>query len=164
MPRSAVLRAIFDWWIGETVGVLTVTPFLLIFVMPALKRFAEGQPVSLPARRSLSASNALYIWASSQHRFSALFGFWHVRPGRLSSHVSYFPAADLDCLQRGFKGISVALLALNSGVVLALWLFRFDPAQLGGIGTADDRQLYCRLADGRSRTERKQAEETLQQF
>jgi len=25
----------------------------------------------------------------------------------------------------------VALLALNSGVVLALWLFRFDPAQLG---------------------------------
>lgn len=37
MPRNEVLRAIFIWWIGETVGALTITPFLLIHVMPRLK-------------------------------------------------------------------------------------------------------------------------------
>ena len=61
MSRSEVLRAIFDWWIGETVGVLTVTPFLLIYVMPALKRFVEGQPVRLPTRRSFPLSTLSVI-------------------------------------------------------------------------------------------------------
>jgi len=48
MPRSEVLRAIFDWWIGETVGVLTVTPFLLIYVMPALNIMWKGSRSSCP--------------------------------------------------------------------------------------------------------------------
>ncbi len=39
ISKNEILQAIFQWWIGETVGVLTVTPFLLLFVMPGLKRF-----------------------------------------------------------------------------------------------------------------------------
>jgi PAS domain S-box-containing protein/putative nucleotidyltransferase with HDIG domain len=163
MPRSAVLRAIFDWWIGETVGVLTVTPFLLIFVMPALKRFAEGQPVSLPARRSFphptlstfgqAASIVLVLYL--------VFG--------TSALADYHPMFLISlpliwiALQRGFKGISVALLALNSGVVLALWLFRFDPAQLGELELLMIVNCIVGLLMGAVVTERKQAEETLQQ-
>ena len=43
MPNNEVLmKEIFHWWIGETVGVLSITPLLLIYVMPWLKRFVEG--------------------------------------------------------------------------------------------------------------------------
>jgi PAS domain S-box-containing protein len=66
-------------------------------------------------------------------------------------------------LQRGFKGISVALLALNSGVVLALWLFRFDPAQLGELEVLMIVNCMVGLLMGAVVTERKQGEETLQQ-
>ena len=52
LPLGGAFRAVFDWWIGETVGVLTVTPFLLLYVMPWLKRFVEVQSVGLPARAS----------------------------------------------------------------------------------------------------------------
>ena len=131
MSRSEVLRAIFDWWIGETVGVLTVAPFLLIYVMPVLKRFAEGQPVRLPARRSFPLSTLSVIGqaASIVLVLYLVFGM----PALAEYHPLFLISLPLIwiALQRGFKGISVALLALNSGVVLALWLFRFDPAQLG---------------------------------
>ena len=30
IPKSEILLEVFHWWVGETVGVLTVTPFLLI--------------------------------------------------------------------------------------------------------------------------------------
>jgi len=88
LPRNDILRAIFDWWIGETVGVLTVTPFLLIFVMPALKRFAEGQPVRLPARRSFSAFNALCNWASSPASF--WYSTWSLVRPTWPSIIPYF--------------------------------------------------------------------------
>jgi PAS domain S-box-containing protein len=151
MPRSEVLRAIFDWWIGETVGVLTVTPFLLIFVMPALKRFVEGQPVRLPARRSFppptlsaigqAASIVLTLYlvfgAPALAEFHPLFLIslpliWIALTARLQGH------------QRGTPGVE-----FRGGVGAVVISIR--PGTAGRIGTADDRQLYCRLADGRSR-------------
>jgi len=34
--------AILTWWIGETVGVLVMTPFLLIHVMPSVRQYIAG--------------------------------------------------------------------------------------------------------------------------
>jgi PAS domain S-box-containing protein/putative nucleotidyltransferase with HDIG domain len=163
MPRSEVLRAIFDWWIGETVGVLTVTPFLLIYVMPVLKRFAEGQPVKLPAYRSFPRPT---LSAIGQVASIALTLYWVFGAPVLDEfHPLYLIALPLIwiALQRGFKGISAAILALNSGVVLALWLFRFDLARLGELELLMIVNCIVGLLMGAVVSERKQAEEALRE-
>lgn len=62
IPKSKVFGALFHWWIGESVGALTVTPFLLVYVMPGLKRLVGGQTaVRLSTRGSLPAPQALSV-------------------------------------------------------------------------------------------------------
>jgi len=161
MPRSEVLRAIFDWWIGETVGVLSVTPFLLIYGMPWLKRFAEGQPVRLPARWSFPRPT---LSAIGQAVSIALTLYWVFGTPVLDEFRPLFLIAlplIWIALQRGFKGVSAAILAVNSGVVLALWLFRFDLARLGELELLMIVNCIVGLLMGAVVTERKQAEEEL---
>ena len=161
MPQSEVLRAIFQWWIGETVGVLTVTPFLLIYVMPWLKRFAEGQPVRLPVRRSFLRPT---LSAIGQVASIALVLYW-VFGARMLDEFQPMYLITLPliwiALQRGFKGVSAAILALNSGVVFALWLFRFDLARLGELELLMIVNCIVGLLMGAIVTERMQAESQL---
>jgi putative nucleotidyltransferase with HDIG domain len=161
IPLSEVPRAIFDWWIGETVGVLTVTPFLLIFVMPGLKRFVEGQPVRSPARRLFPPPTLSAIGQSASIALTLYLVFG--APALAKFHPLFLISLPLIwiALTRGFKGISVALLALNFGVVLALWLFRFDPAGLGEMEVLMIVNCIVGLLMGAVVTERKQAEEEL---
>jgi hemerythrin-like metal-binding protein/PAS domain S-box-containing protein/putative nucleotidyltransferase with HDIG domain len=161
MPRSEVLRAIFNWWIGETVGALTVTPFLLIFVMPGLKRFVEGQTVRLPARRSFPPPTLSAIGQAASIALTLYLAFG--APALAEFHPLYLITLPIIwiALTRGFKGISVALLALNFGVVLALWLFRFDPAGLGELELLMIVNCIVGLLMGAIVSERKQAEEEL---
>ncbi len=161
MPRSEVFRAIFHWWIGETVGVLTVTPFLLIYVMPGLKRFAEGGPLRSPAGWSFPRPT---LSAIGQISSIALTLYWVFGARVLDEfHPLFLIALPLIwiALQRGFKGVSAAILALNSGVVLALWLFRFDIARLGELELLMIVICIVGLLMGAIVTERKQAEEFL---
>ena len=134
MPRSEVLRAIFLWWIGETIGVLTVTPFLLIHVMPWLKRFAEEQPVSLPIR-------------------------WLFRPMYLITLPLIWIALD-----HGLKGITTGIVVLNFGVTLAMWFFRFDLARLGELQLLMIVNCIVGLLMGAVVTERKRAEEEIRRL
>jgi hypothetical protein len=154
MPRSEVLRAIFNWWIGETVGALTVTPFLLTFVMPGLKRFVEGQTGQVARTQVIPASNALCHWASGQYCFDALLGLWRARPGRVSSLVSYYPAHHLDRSDARFQGHQRGTPGVEFRGGVGAVVISIRPGRAGRTGTADDRQLYCRLADGCNRHRR----------
>jgi integral membrane sensor domain MASE1 len=80
MPRNEFLRAIVLWWIGETVGVLTITPFLLVHVMPWVQvRGGSGGHVA--GAQGISAPGALRRWAGVQPRVCALLGLWRARSG-----------------------------------------------------------------------------------
>jgi PAS domain S-box-containing protein len=161
MPRSEVLRAMFDWWIGETVGVLTVTPFLLLFVMPGLKRFAEGPPVRLPRRRSFPRPTLSLVGQVASIVFVLYWVFGERVPDEF--HPMFLISLPLIwiALQRGLKGISVAILVLNSGVVLALGLFRFDFAHMGDLEVLMIVNGIVGLFMGAVVTERKRVEEAL---
>ena len=161
MPRSAILRSIFDWWIGETVGVLTLTPFLLIFVMPGLKRFVEAQPVRSPARRLFPPATLSAIGQAASLALTLYLVFG--TPALAEFHPLFLIFLPLIwiALTRGLKGISVALLALNFGVVLALWLFRFDPALLGELELLMIVNCMVGLLMGAVVTGRKQSEQEI---
>jgi signal transduction histidine kinase/integral membrane sensor domain MASE1 len=163
MPRSEVIGAIFNWWIGETVGVLTVTPFLLIYVMPTLKRFAEGQPIRLPTRWPFPRPT---LSAIGQAASIVLTLYWvfgaHVLDEYHPLYLITLPLIWI-ALQRGFKGVSAAILALNFGVVLAIWIFRFDLARLGELELLMILNCIVGLLMGGVVTDRKQAEEALRE-
>jgi PAS domain S-box-containing protein len=161
MPRSEVLRAIIIWWIGETVGVLTVTPFLLIHVMPLLKRFAEGQPVRLPARRSFPRPALSVI---GQALSIAFMFYWVFDPRFLDEfrpmYLITLPLVWI-ALDHGFKRVTAGIVVLNFGAMLALWFFRFDLAHLGELQLLMIVNCIVGLFMGAVVTERKQGEAAL---
>jgi PAS domain S-box-containing protein len=161
MPQNEVPMAIFHWWIGETVGVLSLTPFLLIYVMPWLKQFVEGQPESLRARRSFPRPTLSGIGQAA----SLLIVLYLVFGMRVLDefnplYLIIFPLIWI-ALHRGLKGVSAAIPALNFGMVIGLWLFRFDPARLGELELLMIVICIVGLLTGAVVTERKQAEDAL---
>ena len=161
IPGSEVLPAIFNWWIGETIGVLTITPFLFIFVMPGLKRFAEGQPIRLPAHRSFPRPSLSFIAQAFSLAFVLFWVFCAPVPDKYKS--LYFITLPLIwiALYRGLKWVTATLLMLNFGVVIALWLFRLDIAKLDELQLLMIINCVVGLFMGAVVTERKQAEEKI---
>jgi len=158
MLRNEVLRAIFIWWIGETVGVLTITPFLLIHVMPWLKQFAEGQPVRSPAGRpfprpTLSVIGQAFTIAFMFYWVFGARGLDEFRPMYLITLPLIWIALD-----HGFKGVTTGIVVLNFGVMLAMWFFRLDLAHLGELQLLMIVNCIVGLLVGAVVTERKRAE------
>src|SRR4029077_4309214 len=48
VPARDFAKATLNWWVGDTVALTGLTPFLLVFVMPAVKRFGgyEKEPLA----------------------------------------------------------------------------------------------------------------------
>jgi signal transduction histidine kinase len=164
MPRSEVFLAIFHWWIGETVGVLTVTPFLLIYVMPGLKRFAVGQPIRLLARRSFPRLTLAVIAQVSSLAIALYWVFGARVLGELRPIYLIILPLIWIALQHGFKGVALGLVALNFGIMLAVWVFQFDLARLGELQLLMIVNCIVSLLMGAIVTERKQAEEEIRQL
>jgi PAS domain S-box-containing protein len=163
MAQSQVLRAIFLWWIGETIGVLTVTPFLLIHVTPWLKRFADGQPVSLPLRRSFPRLSLSVIGQA----FSIAFVFYWVFGARGLDEFRPMYLITLPliwiALDHGIKGIAAGIVVLNFGATFAMWIFRFDLVGLGELQLLMIINCVVGLLMGAVVTERKRAEQALRE-
>jgi PAS domain S-box-containing protein len=161
MPRNEVLRAIFIWWIGETVGVLTITPFLLIHAMPRLKQFAEAQPVRSPARWSFPRPTLSVIGQA----FTIAFMFYWVFGARGLDEFRPMYLITLPliwiALDHGFKGVTTGIVVLNFGVMLAMWFFRLDLAHLGELQLLMIVNCIVGLLVGAVVTERKRAEEDI---
>lgn len=161
VPLSEFFRANFHWWIGETVGVLSITPFLLIYVLPYLKQFAEGQGIALPKSRP----NTQFLLTSiAQGAILIIILYWVFGVKVL---VEYQPLYLLALpliwigLSRGIKGISIGLLVLNFGIVIAQWLFKMDYSRMGELQLL--MILYCivSLLMGAVVTDRKIAEDKM---
>jgi signal transduction histidine kinase/CheY-like chemotaxis protein/integral membrane sensor domain MASE1 len=161
MPRNEVMRAIVIWWIGETVGVLTITPFLLVHVMPLLKPLAERGPVRSPARRSFSRSTLSIIGQA----FSIAFMFYWVFAARGLNELRPMYLITLPliwiALDHGFRGVTTGVVVLNFGVMLAMWFLRLDLAHLGELQLLMIVNCVLGLLMGAVVTERKRAEEAL---
>jgi PAS domain S-box-containing protein len=162
MTRSEAFRAIFNWWVGETVGVLTVTPFLLVYVLPWLRRFAEGWPVVLSAPRSFPRPA---LAATGQAACLVLALYWAfgapVRGELRPLYVVTLPLIWI-ALQHGFKRVTAAIMGLNAGVIFAIWLFGFDFARLSELELLMIGNCVVGLTMGAVVTERRQAEAALE--
>ncbi len=161
MAQSEILKAIFDWWIGETVGVLTIAPFLMIVVMPGLKWFMEGMPFKLPKRSPNPHFAPTVIAQMIILIFMLCWVFGGREPGGYQPlYLITLPLIWI-ALDHGFKGATMGVLVMNFGVMLALSIFRSDLANLGELQLLMIVNSIVGLFMGAVVTERKRMEEEL---
>jgi PAS domain S-box-containing protein/putative nucleotidyltransferase with HDIG domain len=163
IPKKEIILQIFHWWIGETVGVLTVTPFLLIFIIPGLKRFIEGTKVKTSFQKPSSRVTLTAIGQAASIVFVLYWVFIAQAPTEFRPLFLIALPLIWIALQRGFKGTTVAILALNSGVVLTLVLFGLDLSRLEELQLTMIIISVMSLLMGAVVTERRQSEKALQQ-
>ena len=116
-----------DWYIGDTIGLLSVAPFLLIHVLPRVGRWTAA-PVSETVREGRE-------WIRGNHEIVPLqilevaaqavsFGllFWIMFGGPASKQLFYpaFLPIIWMGMRRGIRGAVTGLLALNFGIVITL--------------------------------------------
>ncbi|MBA4420197.1 MAG: hypothetical protein C0391_03530 [Anaerolinea sp.] len=163
IPRSEILRSMIIWWIGETVGVLTIAPFLLNFVMPGLSRFVEKQPVRLPSYRSFPRPTPTVILQALS--IAVLFYWVFISSFLVEFRNMYLIILPLIwiALQHGFKGATVGIVALNFGASLAMLYFHLDQAHMGELQLLMIVNNILGLQLGAVVTEQKQSAEALRE-
>jgi PAS domain S-box-containing protein/putative nucleotidyltransferase with HDIG domain len=163
VPSSQYFNAFVQWWIGEMVGVLVFTPFLLVHAMPWLKRFIDGgwanskkqniflRPSLLTLGQVISIPVILYL----------VFGI----PALRGFQPLYLIAGPLIwiALENGFSRVSLAIVAMNIGTILAIWLYKFDTSRLGELQFLMFGIYASTLLTGAIVTKQKRTEEELRQ-
>ena len=129
VPEARRLWASIQWWIGEMIGVLVVTPTLLIFVMPTLKRFVEGEKfllnISFPRLSRLVLTQILGI-------FVVLYIAFNISWSN-NFHPYFLIAIPLlwIAIQHGLPGASLGVSFVNFAIVRIAQWHDFNFAELG---------------------------------
>jgi PAS domain S-box-containing protein len=129
IPKAQSLWASVQWWIGEMIGVLVVTPTLLIFVMPYLKRFVAGEEfllnISFPRLSRLILTQTLGIFVVL---YIAFYSSWSN-----NFHPYFLIAIPLIwiAIQHGLPGASLGVSLVNFAIVRIAEWHEFNFVELG---------------------------------
>jgi diguanylate cyclase (GGDEF)-like protein/PAS domain S-box-containing protein len=127
------------WYIGDTIGLLSVAPFLLIHVAPWLSRWgmtSEASRSSTRPAKSNTGYTTIQILELTAQAASFLLLFWVMF--RTSGSEPLFYPAFLPVIwigmRRGIRGAVIGLLALNFGIVVSLRLVSVPPEVFTKLG------------------------------
>ncbi len=140
IPLSAYCTSALNWWIGDSVALMCLTPFLLVYTMPWLR---EHTTHSAPAAAQNLRQEA-DPWSkslSSRYRFETLAqgvvilaSLYIVLGSSLANHYQLFYLFFLPIIwiavRRGVRGATAATLLLNIGAILMLRIFPQDLPRL----------------------------------
>lgn len=130
------------WYFGDAIGLLSVAPFLLIHVLPWLRKQIAGSSSAKINRYASGAEEEivgitpLQILEFSLQLISFLPVFWFMF-GRLESRQIYFLAflpIIWIAMRQGIRGVVIGLLALNFGIVVSLRLVSVPPEVFTRLG------------------------------
>ena len=140
IPASGFLLATMNWLIGDAVAIGSIVPFSLIYVVPRLRRYLgyserdrkAGKAAHRVGRHELqgfgravesglfAAGIVAVLWAALSGRFSR---------GNEMFYLLFLPLI-LVAVRRGLRGAAAAILALDTGIILALQLFQRSYSEL----------------------------------
>ena len=141
IPRSDFLPAAVKWFVSDAVGLMILTPFLLVCGRLWARRLygerkdaGEGEATQ-PAER-LRPSSRRAILENIAQGFSIVFVLWLVFGTQFSRHhhLFYFCLLPLVwiALRHGLRGAAASILAINVGAMLVVWAFHVqlrDPVE-----------------------------------
>jgi len=140
IPAQGYLLATMNWWVGDAVAIGSIVPFSLIYILPGLRRYlgypkSDGtaeEPTHRVGRHELrgfgralesglfAASIVAVLWAALSGRFSSGNEMFYL----------LFPPLILVAVRRGLRGATAAILALDTGIILALRVYQRSYTEL----------------------------------
>ena len=139
VATSQYFLATLNWWVGDAVAIGSIVPFSLIYVLPRLRRFLgyveTGDGAKTRSRRGrhelrgwkrtletvlFAASMVAVLWVSLSGRFSRGNEMFYL----------LFPPLILVAVRRGLRGATAAILALDTGIILALGIYSRNYSEL----------------------------------
>jgi len=141
VPSTDYLRATFNWWVGDAVAISSIAPFCLIYVLPRLRRFAAySEPGSSPGDQARVLVGRHELQGMRRAAESVLFAvciaavLWMALSGRWSRGDEMFYLLFLPLIwmavRRGLRGATAAILALDTGIIVALRIYPRAPSEL----------------------------------
>ena len=137
ITRSEYWRSLTDWFIGDGIGVIGVAPFLLIYILPWIRRQLElevqdrrdwGAPertIQLTTLVEICAQITLLVitpWVTFDPRF-----------GNHKLFLSVIPVVWI-ATRFGTSGAAIATIVLNFEVMVAIHIFSLEPTQFSTLG------------------------------
>ncbi|MGH7839545.1 MAG: MASE1 domain-containing protein, partial [Candidatus Binataceae bacterium] len=129
-------RAVLNWWIGDGVALMCLTPFLLMHVTPWLRRHvarrqAENGQEVIPARTLLHGHKRFfYTLENVAQGASILLSVWIVFGWNFAKSYELFYLFFLPVIwiaaRRGLRGATSAILLLNIAAMMVFWIYPAD--------------------------------------
>ena len=142
ITRAEYPTALLNWWAGDAVAMICLTPFLLVHVTPRLAEFAgkstrsdraQNRHEAIPAASS-PRENCIHCIETAGQTTSIFLAVWIVFGWNLARSYEFFYLFFLPIIwiavRRGLGGASAGILALNFGVMLILSQFPDDRHRL----------------------------------
>ena len=141
IPSQEYLRATLNWWVGDAVAITSIAPFCLIYVLPRLRLFADyPEPVGITQDQApvvvgkhemqgirRTVESALFALCIAVVLWMALSGRWS--RGNEMFYLLFVPLIWM-AVRRGLRGATAAILALDSGIIVALRIYPRVPSEL----------------------------------
>lgn len=125
---TALPEVALSWWISDLLGVLTLTPLVLVFVMPLLSQFQQGKPLRPPQVLSTPAT----AWSGWLHTVSSLLiavvlvwlslRLWPEQPQPFLV-LLLLPVLACVVAQHGLRSAVLTVLLYEMGIVTMVVLF-----------------------------------------
>ena len=138
IPWNEYVRAALNWWVGDAVAIACLTPFCLVFVMPAVRRFVgattttKDAELASPAKSVHEAHGLLRLVESIAIAGVVLGSLWAVLGPRSKDNHDMFYLFFLPIIwiavRRGLRGAAIAILIVDVGIVLSLRIIPGDPS------------------------------------
>ena len=173
IPRADYPRAALSWFIGDSVALVCLTPFLLLHVTPWLRRRAElyERRAQMPAPRTersraklLGNRGSLEVMAQAG---SVVLALWIVFGSHVAQSYELFYLLFLPTIwiavRQGMSGVTSATLLLNLGSMVML---KIDPEDMRRLGVLQFLMLIVSLTGlclGALITERESSENGLRE-
>src|SRR5580700_11400312 len=140
IPAKGYLLATMNWWVGDAVAIGSIVPFSLIYVVPSLRRYLGYSGIDGTSERPTLTVGRHELRGVGRTLESGLFAasivavLWAALSGRFSSgnEMFYllFPPLIVVAVRRGLRGATAAILALDTGIILALRLYPRSSGEL----------------------------------
>jgi len=125
VKSSDYLAATANWWLGDAVAINSLTPFLLVFVVPHIRAWMKGN--QLPAKklagnqRTLTGMEILEMILQCAGLLAALWLVFGLRVAYLYQplYLSFIPIIWI-AVRRGVRGAAVGVLGFSLILMVAL--------------------------------------------
>lgn len=138
---NQIWRSSIAWYIGDTIGLLGVAPFLLIHVLPWVTIRLADSPQDTerfkgPRLKKTRGINPLQLLEFTGQIFAFVLLLWFMMGGLPSRQVFYLAFLPIIwiAMRQGIQGAVSGLLVLNFGIVASLRFISVSPEVFTRLG------------------------------